>query len=170
MKGGYMEERRNNLQTWIAIAIGVAIIIGAVGSYARWWDLGYGIGSYSLAHWSGWISAVLISVTVPLFVILKRRSGIPYLVLLTSHVFINLVAFGLLTLHWAHHLGREFSPDWGTGLTMFLVISGMVLTGVIQRFRLVPKSQGNMRFIHRGLSLSLIIILPIHVLQNTGMI
>ena len=167
-----MEERRDTLQVWLAAAIGVAIIVGAIGSYARWWNLGYYAGDYSLAHWSGWTGAALITVMVPLFIILKRRSKIAYLKLLTAHVFGNLVAFGFLTLHMAYHLGRPagFGPDLGTGLAMYLIFAGMVLTGVIQRFRLAPKSQGNMRFIHRGLSLSLIIILPIHVLQNTGVI
>ncbi|AKG52973.1 hypothetical protein DGWBC_0286 [Dehalogenimonas sp. WBC-2] len=168
-----MEERKGDgLQVWIAVAIGAATIIGAIGSYARWWNLGYHIGSESLAHWSGWIGAALITLMVPLFIILKRRSKIAYLKLLTAHVFGNLVAFGLLTLHMAYQLGRPagFGPDIGTGVAMYLIFAGMVLTGVVQRFRLAPKSQANMRFIHRGLSLSLIIILPVHVLQNTGVI
>ena len=167
-----MEQRRDWLQIWMALALVVTIIVLSTGTYFRWWNLRFDIGPFSFTHWWSWVGAAYLVVFVPLYSVLKRRSKIRFAAMLAAHVFGNLIAFGMISVHFAQQLGRpaEFAPDFGTGLAMYLIIAGIVVTGLMRRFGLVTQIQGNLGFIHVGLGLSLIFILPVHILHNLGVI
>ncbi|PPD59090.1 hypothetical protein [Dehalogenimonas etheniformans] len=167
-----MEQRRDWLQIGVALAIILSLIFLSIGTYFRWWDLRFDIGSFSFTHWLSWIGAGYLTIFVPLYSVLKRQSKIPFATILTVHVFGNLIAFGMISVHFAQQLGRptEFAPDFGTGLAMYLIITGIVATGLMRRFGTVSPIYNNLRFIHVGLALSLIFILPIHILHNLNVI
>ena len=152
----------------IAAALVAAIVILTAGTYSGWWDFTAVVGRYTFTHWLVWIGAGYLAVTVPLYSVLKRVFKIQSPRLVAAHVFGNLVAFGMISVHFADRLGPlEVTARFGTGLVMYLVLTGIVTAGLIKHFSTSPKLQKYMTFIHRGLSLSLIIELPIHILRNT---
>jgi hypothetical protein len=163
-----VEQRRNWLQMAIAAALVAAIVILTAGTYSGWWDFTAVVGRYTFTHWMVWIGAGYLAVTVPLYSVLKRVFKIQSRQLVAAHVFGNIIAFGAISVHFADRLGPlEFIPGFGTGLVMYLVLTGIVCAGLVKRFSPTLQLQNLMTFIHRGLSLSLIVELPIHILRNT---
>jgi len=150
----------------------LAIVVVSVGSYLRWWDLGFHVASLRLAHWLAYIATGYIAIFTPIYARLKRRSPGRFRTLLNIHVFGNLVAFLLISMHYAHHMGRppEFPPTIGTGLTLYVILAIMVLTGLMQRFRLATRLQKTWRFVHVGLSLSFYIVVIMHILITLGVV
>jgi len=150
----------------------LAIVVVSVGSYARWWDLGFHVASLLLAHWLAYIATAYIAIFTPMYARLKRRSPGRFRTLLNIHVFGNLIAFLLISMHYAHHMGRppEFAPTIGTGLALYVILAIMVLTGLMQRFRLATRFQKTWRFVHVGLSLSFYIVVIMHILITLGIV
>ncbi len=150
----------------------LAIVVVSVGSYLRWWDLGLLVASLLLAHWLAYIATAYIAIFTPMYARLKRRSPGRFRTLLNIHVFGNLIAFLLISMHYAHHMGRppEFAPTIGTGLALYVILAIMVLTGLMQRFRLATRFQKTWRFVHVGLSLSFYIVVIMHILITLGIV
>ena len=103
---------------------------------------------------------------------MKRRSPKHFGTLLTIHVFGNLVAFLLVSIHFTQQMGRpaQFAPTLGTGLTLYIIVAIMVITGFVQRFQLAGSFLRTWRFVHVGLSLSFYIVVIVHILHNLGFI
>lgn len=154
-----------NGHMYIALALMTAIIVMSIGTYARWWDLHIVVASQSLVHWAGIIPAGYIAVFTPIYASLKRRSPGRFRTLLSIHVFGNLLAFLLISMHFADHLARPVFPhNISTGLTVYVVVALMVLTGLMQRFRLANRIQRARRWTHVSLSLAFYIVVIMHVI------
>lgn len=156
----------------LALAIIIAIIVISIGTYQRWWSLRILVEPFYLGHWLGIIGAGWIAVFTPIYVYLKRKSPRRFQTVTKIHVFGNLGAFLLISMHFWQQLGRpaDFAPDLGTGLSLYIVITAMVVSGLILRFKLVRSSPQTWRAIHVGLSVSFYIVLIIHVLRNIGVL
>jgi hypothetical protein len=167
-----MPSNRKSGQFYSAIVLVLAIIILSVGNYLRWWNLHFDVGPLYFHHWLSFIGAGYIAIFTPIYAIMKRRSPERFGTLLNIHVFGNLVAFLLISLHFTHQLGRpaQFAPTLGTGLTLYIIVATMVVTGFVQRFRLAGRFLKSWRFIHVSLSLSFYIVVVIHILHNLGII
>jgi len=126
----------------ISLLIIAATIVLSVGTYSRWWQLRVDIGLAYLDH------------------------------LLNIHNVGNLVAFMLISMHFAQQIGRpaQFYPDLGTGLALYILVCLMVISGFVMRFNLVKQSSKTWRFIHTSLVLPFYILILIHVLHNVGII
>lgn len=161
-----------NRQFYYALLFILAIIVASIGNYQRWWDLHFYVGPLYLHHWLGWAGTAYIALFVPVYAILKRRYPDRYGTLVTTHVFSNLGAFLLISVHFTQHMGRPaaFAPILGTGLALYIITAIMVVTGLMQRFRLAGGLSRSWRFIHVSLSLSFYIVIIIHVLHNLGII
>ena len=167
-----MPRSRKSGQFYIAIALVLAVIILSIGTYLRWWNLHFSIGPLYFHHWLSFVGAGYIAVFTPIYAIMKRRSPRRFGTLLNIHVFGNLVAFLLISLHFTHQLGRpaQFTPTLGTGLTLHVIVAVMVMTGFVQRFQLAGRFLKSWRFIHVSLSLSFYIVVVLHILHNLGVI
>jgi len=167
-----MTTSRKSSQFYIAVALFLAIIVLSIGNYLRWWDLHFYIGPFYFHHWLSFTGAGYIAISTPIYSIMKRRSPKRFGTLLNIHVFGNLIAFLLISIHFTQQMGRpaEFAPTLGTGLTLYIIVAIMVVTGFVQRFRLVGSFLRNWRFIHVSLSLSFYIVVIIHILHNLGVI
>lgn len=167
-----MADHRKSSQFYIAIILVLAIIILSIGNYLRWWDLHFYVGPEYLHHWLSFIGAGYIAIFTPIYSIVKRRSPKRFGTLLNIHVFGNLAAFLLISMHFTQQMGRpaQFAPILGTGLTLYIIVAIMVITGFVQRFRLVGRFLKSWRFVHVSLSLSFYIVVVIHVLHNLGVI
>lgn len=164
-----MAQNMKSIQPQAVALLGAVILLAVVGTYLGWWKLNIILGQFTLAHWIGWTGGVVITVFVPLYSLFKRVFKVHSATTVALHVFSNLIAFGLVAVHFAYQLSRPagFGPDWGTGLGLLTVVSGIVLTGIIQRFGLAPRHYRKLRRTHIVLGISLVIVLPLHVLKNT---
>ena len=154
-------------QFWIALLLFLIIIFIGVGNFLRWWDLRVPAGPISSTHWLGVIGAGYLAIFTPIYSYIKRHTEGFFKKLLAFHVFGNMLAFLLITVHYTQQAGRpaEFEAVHSTGLILFIIVTIMVLTGFLQRFRIIQSLMKSWRFIHVSLSLSFYIVLLIHVLQ-----
>ena len=159
-----MKNKQNNL----LILFTIAIIILSIGSYQQWWNLYFYSGPYLVHHWLGWIGALYIAIVTPIYHLLKRRYPNYLKALLTIHMFGNLAAFSLISIHFTQVI--TVSVLLGTGLALYVIVAIMVGTGLIQRLRVLTSLRKSWRFVHLSLSLSYYIVLIIHVLRNVGII
>jgi len=155
----------------VASLLIVAAVFFFVAAYLDWIDFGIVIGSYRFNHWLVWIGALYIAFAVPVYSILKRRYAAGMGRLLGFHVFGNLTAFILISIHFSSQISRPaaFYPDLGTGLALFLSMVLLVATGFSQRFGIVKVSKPQTkRLIHVGFALSFYLIIGIHILHGLG--
>ena len=129
------------------------------------------MGLFRVNHWFVLVGTLYIAFVVPAIAVAKSRYPGRFLSLFRLHVFGNLLAFLLISIHFAGQINRpaEFYPDLGTGLALYIIIVLLVATVFTHRFHLLPqiKSQ-NRRFVHVGLSFSFYIIIGIHILHGLG--
>lgn len=136
-----------------------------------WIHFGFFFGPFRANHWFVWIGTLFVAFTVPLIAILKRRYQSKFLAFFRAHIFGNLLAFLLISLHFAGQINRpaEFFPDLGTGLALYIIMLLLVVTGFTHRFQLIPQIKSQTRkFVHVGLSFSFYVIIGIHILHGLG--
>jgi len=157
---------------WISILLLVLTDCLFIGTYFRWFNFGTVVGPYRLNHWLGWLSFLYLIVHVPLFVTLKRRYVNKIRLFLGIHVVGNLLAYMLISIHFAHQISRpsQFYPDLGTGLILYIIMIILVTTGFLQRFNLLSKYRKTWRFLHTSSVISLLIIILVHVLHGINII
>jgi hypothetical protein len=157
---------------FITLFLVLVIVILSIGNYNRWWNIHFLVGPLYFHHWIGIVGATYIALATPIYSLMKHRFSSKVRVLLDFHIFGNLIAFLLVSIHFTQQMGRppEFAPILGTGLTLYIILSIMVLTGLLQRLGVISKFLRGWRFIHIGLSLSFYIVIIIHVLRTLGVI
>jgi len=69
-------------------------------------NVGFIVGSYRFHHWSVIIGSFYVAIITPFFAILKRTKSDSLRSLLRVHVFGNLLAFILVSIHFAGQLSR----------------------------------------------------------------
>jgi hypothetical protein len=157
---------------WLAIFILLLTDIFFFGTFLDWFDFGFVLGPYRFNHWLGWIGFVFILIHVPLFITLKRRYVARIKLFLGIHVVGNLLAYLLITVHFASQLSRpaQFYPDLGTGLALYFFMAILVATGFLQRFGLLNEMRKTWRFLHTSSVVSLFVIIVIHILHGIGLL
>jgi len=160
-----------SLEFWAALSIIIATVCLMVADNLGWIHFGFFVGPFRANHWFVWIGTLYIAFTVPIISMLKQRYLSKFLALFRVHVFGNLLAFLLISLHFAGQINRpaEFYPDLGTGLALYIIMLLLVATGFTHRFQLIPRIKSQTRkFVHVGLSFSFYIIIGIHILHGLG--
>ena len=166
-----MTRTLKSLEFWVALSIIIATACLMVADNLNWIHFGFLVGPFRANHWFVWIGALYIAFIVPMIAVLKQRYNSKLLTFFRVHVFGNLLAFLLISLHFAGQINRpaEFYPDLGTGLTLYIVMLLLVATGFTHRFGLIPRIKSQTRkFVHVGLSFSFYIIIVIHILHGLG--
>jgi hypothetical protein len=162
-----------NKEFWVALSIIVITICLMIMVNLRWIHFVNLIGPFRVMHWLVWIGTLYIAFIVPTIAFLKNRSPSKYLALFRVHVFGNLIAFLLISLHFASQISRSPTsfPQLGTGLALYIIMILLVATGFTHRFQLIPQIKSQTRkFIHVGLSFSFYIIIGIHILHGLNFI
>ena len=117
---------------WFALTIVASAVVLMILTYNGKLTFIYiNLNFTTIHHLFSWIGAGFIVVFTPLFYYLKRRLPRSYKSLIQIHVFGNLVAFVLISVHFAHHL-REFEeiiPHPGTGAPLYTSVALLVITG-----------------------------------------
>jgi len=162
-----------NKEFWIALSIIISTVFLMIAESLRWIQFGYLVGPFRASHWFVWIGTLYVAFTVPAIAILKKRTPTKFMSLFRVHVFGNLIAFLLISLHFVGQISRSAAsyPQLGTGLSLYIIMILLVSTGFTDRFQLIPQIKSQTRkFIHVGLSFSFYIIIGIHILHGLNFI
>jgi len=134
-------------------------------------NFGFSVGPFRLNHWFVWIGTIYIAFAVPLIAASKRSRPTLYKPLLRIHVFGNLIAFLLVSLHFVGQISRPAAsyPDLGTGIVLYAAMLLIVGTGFAQRFHLIPKIKPQTtRFVHTGSAVAFYLTIIVHILHGLG--
>lgn len=144
-----------------------------VAYFNRWFSFAATVGPFRIIHYIAFAGTLYIAFGVILFSLYKRRNPQKYKTLIRLHAFGNLIAFLLVSLHFAGQLGRpaDFYPTFGTGLALYIGMLSLVATGVLLRFQLFQSlSPSTSRFVHAGLAFAFYIIIGVHILHGLNII
>ena len=153
---------------WLSLAILLFTLLFSAVAYVRWYSLGFFVGSLFFVHWLGLAASVFITVLVPVYYVLKRRRPQKLKTLLRLHVFGNLFSFLLVSIHFAQNTGRlsGFIPRLEDGFVLFLVLSIIVATGMLERFGARHKIVKYTKPVHRYSVAVFYLVMAVHVLQS----
>ena len=159
----------------ITIVIILLVLTGILmfAYYNRWFSFAATIGPFRIIHYIAFTGTLYIAFAVILFSVLKRRNPKKYKTFLRFHIFGNLIAFLLVSLHFAGQLGRpaDFYPQLGTGLALYFGMLLLVGTGLALRYRLIRIfSPPTNRLVHLGLALTFYIVIIVHILHGLHII
>jgi hypothetical protein len=158
-----------NIEFWIALSIIIAAVCLTIAYSQRWINFNFTVGPFRVSHWFVWIGSLYIAFVVPTIAILKKRLPSRYMTLYRVHIFGNLLAFLLISLHFAGQISRSSTayPNLGTGLGLYIIMILLVATGFTHRFQLIPQIKSQTRkSVHVGLTFSFYIIIGIHILHG----
>ena len=145
----------------------VTLILSMV-AYVFWYQLLFFVGSYLFIHWLGIMATIFIAVFTPIYIILKQTRPKHTKILLRLHVFGNLFAFLVVSIHFAQNLARlaGFLQRLGDGLALYLVLLLIVATGILERYQTSSKLYRYTKFIHKYTVIILYLIILIHMLYG----
>ena len=161
-------KNKRNLEFYLALIVLLATLILSMAAYVFWYELLFFVGSYLFIHWLGIIATIFIAVFPPIYYVLKRTRPQSIRILLKLHVFGNLFAFLLVSIHFAQNLARlaGFLQRLGDGLALYLVLLLIVTTGILDRYQTRGKLHRCTKFIHKYTVILLYLIILIHVLEG----
>jgi len=162
-----------NAEFWAALSIIIVAVCLMVADNLDWIHFGFLVGPFRANHWFVWIGTLYVAFAVPIIAVSKKRYVSRYATLFRVHVYGNLLAFFLISLHFAGQIGRPLTayPQLGTGLALYIIMILLVATGFTHRFELIPQVKSQTRkFVHVGLTFSFYIIIGIHILHGLNMI
>ncbi len=118
--------------------------------------------SLTITHLASYIGGFWIAIFTPIYSVLKRRSPRHHKSMLRIHVFGSLLAFALITTHYVH---RELNSVFlGTGITLYVALLSLVVTGIIRRFDVMRSSRNQVKFVHLSMTTAFYLILIVHVI------
>ena len=165
-------KHRRNSEFWLSLLILLVTVFFSVVAYVRWDSLLFFVGSLFFVHWLGLAATVFIACLVPVYYFLKRKRPKKIKILLRLHIFGNLFSFLLVSIHFAQNTGRlaQFFPKLEEGFVLFLVLSVIMATGMIERFGAKLKPVRYTRSIHRYTVALFYFLVIIHMLQGFNII
>ena len=173
MSGAIKMETRRDPEFWAALLMIIVTITLMIADRLGWIHFGFFVGPFRANHWFVWIGTLYIALIVPMIAVMKKRRPDRFKTLFRLHVFGNLSAFLLVSLHFAGQIDRPATayPQLGTGLALYIILMLLVATGFTHRFQLIPQIKSQTRkFIHLGLTFSFYIVIGIHILHGLGVI
>jgi hypothetical protein len=161
-----------NSECWASLLILLVTVFFSAVAYVRWYSLGFFVGSLFFVHWLGLGATGYIAVLVPIYYVLKRSRPQNIKTLMKLHVFGNLFSFLLVSIHFAQNTGRlsGFYPRLEDGFLLFLVLTIIVATGLLERFGAGHKLLKYTKPFHRYAVAIFYFVMAIHVLQGFNII
>ena len=158
---------------WLSVLVVFVTVVLAIGRVLGWYSLGFFVGPFRASHWFVIAGSTYIAIATPAFSISKKRFQARYKALVNFHVFGNLSAVLLVTIHFMSQVTRSTAnyPQLGVGLALYVVMLLLVVSGFLYRFRILPRLNiGTNRLVHVGVALSFYILIGIHVLHGIGIL
>ena len=166
--GGDCLEHHRPWDFWAASLILLITIILSVVAFVQWYTLSFFVGSLFFVHWLSIIGTAFIASLVPVYVVLKHTRPHIFKKLLRIHVFGNLLAFLLVSVHFAQNTGRlaDFYFRLEYGFLLFLVLAVIVATGMMERFGAKLSFVRYVKPVHNYSVVIFYLVTIIHVLRS----
>lgn len=143
-----------------------------IATVFHWIQFGFLIGPFRLSHWFSWTGSIYVAFAVPIIAVLKKHFPNKYQILTQVHIYGNLTAFLLISVHFAGQISRAAAsyPSLGTGLVLYIAMVLLVGTGILQRFHLMQNVKPQTtRLLHIGSAMVFYLTIVIHILHGIGM-
>jgi hypothetical protein len=140
------------------------IFLGALRSSMEWVTF-LGITN-SVTHWLGWIGALCIAVTLPVYSLLKRKA-LPYLrYTLAFHAISSMIAALFVSVHFSI-MATIFTMygEFGFGILLNAIVLVIVLSGLLMYFVPSKCKVKKTRIIHVALALAFYLVLAAHIIS-----
>jgi hypothetical protein len=124
----------------------------------------FSVGSDLFTHWAAWIGGFWIAVVTPVYVVLKHYRPMRIKAWIRIHMFGNLFAFMLISVHFWYWV--TFVSFMGTGFALFVATLTLIVSGLLQRFNIMHSSRRYIRFMHISMTTAFYLILTIHILSH----
>ena len=147
---------------WIALVIIVLIISFSALALLDTHLFNFSIGFLTFNHWASWLGGLWIAFATPIYYFIRQRSPLRMKVLLRIHMFGNLVAFTLISIHFWYELATV--TRIGIGMALYIALLALVVTGVLYRFNIMQSSKKYLKYLHITLTTTFYLILIIHIL------
>ena len=122
----------------------------------------FSVGSDLFTHWAAWIGGLWIAFFTPIYYFLKHRRSLRIKAWVKMHMFGNLFAFMLISVHFWYELATV--TRIGIGMALFIALLVLVVTGVLYRFNIWQSSKKYLKYLHITMTTAFILILIIHIL------
>lgn len=157
-------ERLKELDLWVSVAIILftALLAAAVVFYRS--SFSFSVVSLPLTHLLTLIGGLWIAFVTPIYVVLLHRRPVKIKTWIRLHLYGNLVAFALISVHFTYWIINV--SFLGTGTALFLSVLLLVATGLFQRFNIAPGSRLQIKFLHVSMTTAFYLILTIHILSH----
>ena len=156
--------RLNDLDLWGALVIILFTIILSALIIVDRSSFSFSVGSDLFTHWAAWIGGLWIAVVTPIYVVLKHRRPTRIKAWIRIHMYGNLFAFMLISVHFWYWV--TFVSFIGTGFALFVATLTLVVTGIFYRFNIIQSPKKYIRFIHISMTTAFYLILAIHILSH----
>jgi hypothetical protein len=162
----YLKNRK--LELWLTLILLLAVIISSIAAYVFWYKLTFFVGAYLFIHWLSIVATAFIAVSAPIHYVLKRKRPQNYKTLLKIHTFGNLIAFWLISIHFAQNVGRLAGAlqRLGIGFALYPVLVVIVATGIVDRYQTHGKFSKYIKLIHKYMVILLYVLILLHVLEG----
>ena len=156
--------RLRDTDLWVSIVILTLTVFLSILIIAdRSW-FGFFVGPLLFTHWLVLIGGLWIAFVTPIYYVLKHRRPNKFKTWVRIHMFGNLVAFMLISVHFTYWV--IFVSFIGTGMALFVAVLTLVVTGLLQRFAILGSSRRYIRFIHISMTTAFYLILITHILSH----
>jgi cytochrome b561 len=161
----YLKNRK--LEFWLTLLLLLATIISSIAAYIFWYKLTFFIGSYLFIHWLSMVATAFVAVSIPIQYFLKRKRPQNFKKILQIHTFGNVIAFWLISIHFAQNVGRLAGAiqRLGLGFAMYPVLSLIVATGILERYQSNGKLSKYIKIIHKYVVIILYVLILLHILE-----
>ena len=156
------------LEFWLTLSLLLVAIIASVAAYIFWYRLTFFVGSYLFIHWLGIIATTSIAVSIPIHYMIKRKRPQNFKRSLKIHIIGTLIAFLLISIHFAQNVARlAGAPErLGIGFALYLVMSLIVATGIVERYQTNGKLLIYIKAVHKYTVPILYLVILIHLLEG----
>jgi cytochrome b561 len=161
----YLKNRK--LEFWLTLLLLLATIISSIAAYIFWYKLTFFIGSYLFIHWLSMVATAFVAVSIPIQYFLKRKRPQNFKKILQIHTFGNVIAFWLISIHFAQNVGRLAGAiqRLGLGFAMYPVLSLIVATGILERYQSNEKLSKYIKIIHKYVVIIMYVLILLHILE-----
>ena len=161
----YLKNRK--LEFWLTLLLLLATIISSIAAYIFWYKLTFFIGSYLFIHWLSMVATAFVAVSIPIQYFLKRKRPQNFKKILQIHTFGNVIAFWLISIHFAQNVGRLAGAlqRLGLGFAMYPVLSLIVATGMLERYQSNEKLSKYIKIIHKYVVIIMYVLILLHILE-----
>jgi hypothetical protein len=163
---------RRNADFWLIISLLILSIIIAWANYSSYLELHVRVGPFFIHHWFSLAGSFYIALLTPIYYITKRRNPKSTRKLLRLHTYGNVISFGLISIHFSQQISRPaaFYPALQTGLALYPIVTLLLVSGFLMRFRVASIPYKTLRSIHVGLTTAFYFTIWVHLFHGLGWI